>query len=46
MDERMPQTIGEVETKHCASELGKLAPTWPAIIIGGLMAPANMDKVC
>ena len=46
MDERMPATIKAVETRYWVSSAPKAAPPWPAMMMGGVMMPANMDREC
>ena len=42
----MPHTISAVETRYCVSAAPKLTPPSPAMMMGGVMMPANMDNAC
>ena len=46
MDERMPQTMSEVDTRYCWSSASKFAPPWPPRMRGGVIMPANIDSAC
>ena len=46
MDERIPATINAVETRYCVSSAPKAAPPWPAMMMGGVMIPASMERAC
>ena len=45
-EDRIPATINAVDTRYCVSSAPKPAPPWPAMMMGGVMMPANMDKAC
>ncbi len=42
----MPPTISAVETRYCVSSAPRAAPPWPAMIRGGVMMPASMERAC
>lgn len=42
----MPATINAVETRYWVSSAPKAAPPWPAMMMGGVMMPANIDNAC
>lgn len=44
--DRMPETIRAVDTRYCSCSWVKLAPPAPAMMSGGLMMPASMDREC
>ena len=44
MEERIPQTIREVDTIYCCVSVDRFAFT--PRIIGGVMIPANMERAC
>ena len=46
IDDNMPQTMSEVDTRYCWSSTDKFAPPGPLRMIGGVMMPASIDKAC
>ena len=46
MEDKMPQTISDVETKYCCCEVVKLAPAVPDRMIGGVIMPASIANAC
>ena len=46
MEDRIPPTIKAVDTRYCVSPAPKLAPPWLAMMMGGVMMPANMERAC
>lgn len=46
IEERIPQTIREVETRYCCKSGGKLAPPVVDRMIGGVITPASIESAC